>query len=558
MRLKSKRLLLLGLSLVVSLLTILGWPLVSIGSAPTGSAPTRSIATEPSISQPQQTQSLLEQGLSQYEAEQFAAAIQSWQQALVTLPHSSWQQGWIWNSLALAYQQLGRWDEAEAAVQQGLAALTDLETADPKAAAAPRAKLLNTQGRWHWYRNQPEQALQSWQQAALAYQQADDRTGLTISLINQARAFQSLGFSSRAETLLEQVENLQHQEADPALKATGLRDLGNALRRIGKLQDSRELLQSSLEVSSQVQASERAGAEAAIYLDLGNTERALGYKAVAIGDRATAQIQFQQALATYQQAVQASERSAPLTAPLAALQAQLNQFSLLIELNRRSEALAMTTLRTDLEALPATRTSLYARLNYAHSMAKAVAQDSVTPDQPVLKDLARFLAQTGEQAKALGDRRAESYALGELGELYERAGQWGEAETLTQQALLQAEALQAADVRYRWEWQLGRLLKQQGNQSAALAAYQAAVESLQSVRNDLLSVSDEVQFSFRDDVEPVYRGLVELLLTDGGPNPAVSQANLKQAIQQINALQLAELNNFLGCNLAQIVELDDV
>ncbi|MFM7425151.1 MAG: CHAT domain-containing protein, partial [Elainella sp.] len=46
--------------------------------------------------------------------------------------------------------------------------------------------------------------------------------------------------------------------------------------------------------------------------------------------------------------------------------------------------------------------------------------------------------------------------------------------------------------------------------------------------------------------------------TDGGPNPAVSQANLKQAIQQINALQLAELNNFLGCNLAQIVELDDV
>lgn len=67
----------------------------------------------------------------------------------------------------------------------------------------------------------------------------------------------------------------------------------------------------------------------------------------------------------------------------------------------------------------------------------------------------------------------------------------------------------------------------------------------------------DIQFSFRDDVESVYRGLVELLLnTEKDAKP--SQENLKQAIQKIDALQLVELENFLRCDLAQIVEISEI
>ncbi|MGL5192108.1 MAG: CHAT domain-containing protein, partial [Chroococcales cyanobacterium] len=58
-------------------------------------------------------------------------------------------------------------------------------------------------------------------------------------------------------------------------------------------------------------------------------------------------------------------------------------------------------------------------------------------------------------------------------------------------------------------------------------------------------VNADVQFSFRDNVEPMYRGFVDLLLQTADENPG----HLQQAIQLIDALQLAELENFLQCNL---------
>jgi CHAT domain-containing protein len=44
------------------------------------------------------------------------------------------------------------------------------------------------------------------------------------------------------------------------------------------------------------------------------------------------------------------------------------------------------------------------------------------------------------------------------------------------------------------------------------------------------------------------------LRTEGNSQP--SQENLKQAIEVIDSLQLAELENFLSCNLSQTVQLD--
>jgi CHAT domain-containing protein len=92
-------------------------------------------------------------------------------------------------------------------------------------------------------------------------------------------------------------------------------------------------------------------------------------------------------------------------------------------------------------------------------------------------------------------------------------------------------------VAYLWQWQLGRIYRLQ-NSGKALPAYNAAFETLQSLRASLIAANPEMQFAFRDRLEPLYRERAALLLQ----NP--SQENLKQARDTIEALQLAELNNF--------------
>lgn len=528
---------------VIGLLLALGLAMLG-GTVP---QPAMSVPTAAQVIQPTRAEMLLRQGTDAYTDQQFTLAIEQWQAALTdfTAESNRLRQALVLSYLSLAYQQLGQWPEASTAIEQSLQLLQTEVLQQDAVYQAVLAKALNTQGRLQWYRGDVEAALGIWQQASQHYQQADDRTGWVISLINQARALQTLGLSVRAEAQLKQVETLLQQEADPNLKATGLRSLGNALRQVGKLQESRQVLQATVQLEPLT-----AAVKSAIWLDLGNTERALGNRALAIGNNNLAQQQFQAAQTAYQQA----ETNADSV--LTALQAQLNQLSLRVELRQLPAAVQLSeALLPQLNQLPLSHPRLYAQLNYAHSLL-ALHQiggqtGGLNPNQN--PQLVEFLTATLQQSRDLSDQTAISFALGQLGQLYEQNQQWSVAQNWTEQALLQAESLQSAALRYRWEWQLGRLQQQQGNLQDALMAYQAAVESLQSVRNDLLSIGTDVQFSFRDDVEPVYRSLVELLLTVDAGTP--SQENLQQAIQQVNALQLAELNNFLGCNLAQVVDL---
>ncbi|MEO0684997.1 MAG: hypothetical protein AAFY76_08120, partial [Cyanobacteria bacterium J06649_11] len=59
-------------------------------------------------------------------------------------------------------------------------------------------------------------------------------------------------------------------------------------------------------------------------------------------------------------------------------------------------------------------------------------------------------------------------------------------------------------------------------------------------------MNPNIQFSFRDEVEPVYRELVQLLLQDvDNINPEIKQQRLEKSRQIIEGLQVAELENFL-------------
>ena len=116
-----------------------------------------------------------------------------------------------------------------------------------------------------------------------------------------------------------------------------------------------------------------------------------------------------------------------------------------------------------------------------------------------------------------------------------------------------AEETQVPELAYQMQWQLGRLRSRQGDTQGAIASYTEAVQNLQSLRGDLVAISSDVQFSFREEVEPVYRQLVDLLLSEKS-----NQKNLNSARSLIESLQLAELVNFFRENCLILKSADFV
>jgi CHAT domain-containing protein len=84
----------------------------------------------------------------------------------------------------------------------------------------------------------------------------------------------------------------------------------------------------------------------------------------------------------------------------------------------------------------------------------------------------------------------------------------------------------------------------QGNYREAIATYTEAFNTLQSLRQDLVATDRDVQLSFRESIEPVYRELVDLLLKDTAKTSQLQQKNLSLARATLEALNLAELANF--------------
>ncbi|MGK7900262.1 MAG: CHAT domain-containing protein [Hormoscilla sp.] len=496
---------------------------------------------------------LLKQGKQLFDAQRFSAAAGIWEQTASTLEakgdglHLALTLGY----LSLAYQELGQWQQAESAIEKSLSLLQGRKYR--QAAIYPKimAAVLNAKGYLELARGKPDQALETWEKTASYYSKIDDIKGVIGAQINQAEALQSLGMYRQAKKTLKVVEISLQNQPPSVVKSIGLLSLANALRVMGELSDSQKLLQDGLTIAAELEAST---AMAAIYLSMGNTALALSQRAENNRDRTVAQGQQQAALSAYREAATLS------LVPIQRVEAQLNLLNLLVETQQFDEARRLLSqISSQLVQLPASRRSIYARSKLAQILLQATQGGENLASH---RKIAQMLASAIQQGESLKDDRASSYALGKLGELYADSGRWLEAEELTRRGLVKAQGVQAGDISYRWQWQLGRILKAQGKQSAATAAYQAAYETLKSLRSDLVAINPDnpdIRFSFRESVEPVYRELVELLLTiDKGVPP--SQKNLLQARQVIESLQLAELDNFFreACLDAQTLSIDEI
>lgn len=454
-----------------------------------------------------------------FAAGQLTAAADVWRQAAkqYEAEGNDLEQARALYYLALADFNLGQWNLAQ---QANAKSQTLLKTAPTEIMLLGAS--LNLDGQLQLVLGQPEQAIDTWQEAAATYAMAGDSTGQLGVQLNRARALQTLGHYQQSQRLLEQVLATLYTQADPVVKATGLKLLGMTLKAVGDLERSQSLLTESLSISRQLADTAPIFADqaSATLLSLGNT-------LAASGETATALTQYQQAA---DMAVQ----------PLVRIEAQLNQLQLLVKTEQWSQAEPLlSTLPHQLQALSPSRDTVYAQVNLAASWTR-FAQAAASSEKPAqMANIAQLIADAVQTARGLSDTRAEAFALGQLGHLYETAYQWQDAQQVTQQAMRLAEGLDAPDLKTSWQWQLGRILQQRGQTDGAIAAYSDAVKSLQSLRQELVALNPDLQFSFLETVEPVYRELVSLLL-DNQPQ----QPQLQQVRQLIESLQLAELDNF--------------
>lgn len=472
-------------------------------------------------------QPLEQQGKALYDAGRFTEAIVVLQQAIQGYQQQGdrVRQAIALSNLALTYHQLGSWTEANQAISNSLNLLN--QTADSRDRRFATAQAFDIQGRLQLAQGQIEQSLATWQQAAQHYEQLGEIDRLIRNQIDQSRALQALGFYQRAITLLGELDQTLRSQPDSLTKVAELRSLGEALRVVGNLDQSEQRLQESLAIAQRLSIPPIAA----------EVSEAIGLTQLSLGNTARAQQDYSTALNWYQQA-------ASISSPTTQLQANLNRFSLLIETTQSDAQILLPQIQRQLEALPLNRTTVYARINLAQSLIKGASNSST--------DAATLLSIAAQQSEQLGDRRTQAYALGLLGGRYETTQQWAFASDLTRQALQLASSTNAADITYLWQWQLGRILKAQAeqgidpakNRTEAIALYEEALETLQSLRLDIASINRDQQFSFRESVEPAYRQLIELLLKSPVNATDPSQEDLVKARKTLESLQTVELQNF--------------
>ena len=455
-------------------------------------------------------------GQHQYESGRILEAMQSWQQAALSKELHPVQRILAWSYVSIAAQDLGDWQQAESSIGRALALLAN--SSQIEKLNRVQSQLLNVQGRLNLKIGKPEAAWELWQQAEAMYSKDNDTLGTVGAQINQAQALQTMGLYRRAQLELTEVAESLDKEADSKVKAIALQSLGNVFQTAGRLERSQQYLSKSLDLHRKMGSEAEASS---VLFSLANTLRLMNDNNAAL------------------EAYQEVESSLP--ASVLKTKASLNRFSLLLETEQWQTAQAvLPDLVEQIENLPASRESIYSRVNLVESLLVRGNQDN-QPLSWLSADVAvRLLSEGIQQAQALQDTRAESFAVGELSKVYGYIAHWSDSQMLAQRAIDLAQASGAKDIAYRWQRQLGEAYHQQGQDDRAIASYTEAVNILGEVRRDLIATNVDAQFSFRETVEPVYRELVSLLLLPEEP----IQSNMVQAREVIEGLQLVELENY--------------
>ncbi len=502
-----------------------------------------------------------------YQSGEYQTALQLLEQASgsFTKEGQTLQQAQTQALISLTQQQLGDWQSAKQAIDYGMALLaTETNTVDKQQVIG---QLNNALGYFHQRQGQNLKAIRAWETAETNYSSIGDRDGEMNVTIAKIQALESIGFYRRAcnqgltlfDTAIDDCEVLEPEslvdlfpkERPPLIDIQALGSLANSLLLLGKLKEA-EIAINQAESWQEQRYDPDSALDNRIALTKGNIAQALANLAK---DRRNDQVFDEQQKLARQQYQRVVDSASPES-----LIAKVNLFELDTATRQWPSALKIAQ-QSDLlfEHFPNSHQGLQSKLILTRNLAKLKQNQ-----QPILQswgEIAQLYEKIAQQATGFDNYRLQSLALGELGTLaYEQELANVEAQAKLEQALSLAQSKQAPEIAYRWQWQLGKIYRDRQELDKAILAYQAAVTNLQQLRSDLVALDREIQFSFREQVEPVYREFTELLLVNQSPAQVERASNLKQARDAIEALQIAELDNYFkdACVTAQKRSIDEI
>lgn len=414
---------------------------------------------------------------------------------------------------------------ALAALMGGGLAATRAGGTPPKPASAGS---LLSEGSRAYRLGELDRAIRLWRQIGDLSPDATPHGVRIDALRNLASAYQALGQYRRAATGLSAALSLAERSQDRARLMSLKNALGSILTVMRRWDRAKAFLVESLVLA------EQQGNEAARAGILNN----LGTWHAAQRDYGKAQKLYAEGAALAQQAGIQGHRArllanAAICAGAAGRHGEASQHNgEAAELARRlgtrpgSAYILITVGQTDaklLERLPNSRTRLLKRAFDSYRAALDVARQT-------------------------RDKRAESYALGYLGRLYELERRVDEGLRLTRRAAFLAQQLRAPELSYRWHWQIGRLAQAKGDLDGASKSLRLAASTFESIRQELASGVGNWSLltTFREAVGGLYYDLadVQLRLADGVSDPNRVREHVAEARGAIESFKTAEMVDY--------------
>jgi CHAT domain-containing protein len=404
--------------------------------------------------------------------------------------------------------------------------------------AATDSKTMVERGQRAFQKGDFSQAASDWQKAAELFRKENNVKDEIRASLSLAGACQSLGQQRRAVQILETALGQSEKTGDPALTTLVKSKLGGALVMTQETQRANALLQEALTAA---RAEKDSALTAAILNDLGNAQ---------VSDQ-----KVSEALKSYEESSRLAQEAgnvglaAQSLCNAAAAAVRAGDFTKADELNAR--AISAT------ERLDASHAKAFLLLTAGQTDRQIKLSDSEA--KRLLLRAHQSIQQAAKLAEQIGDRPMETYGLGYLGQLYEQDGQTEFALQLTRRAAFIAQEAQLPEALYQWEWQTGRLLKQQGKSDDAIAAYRRAVQSLQPIRTDIASGLGNAssRLSFRESVGPLFNDLADLLLVQAkaASDPKQQQQLLLEARDTVESLKTVELEDYFCDECVDVLKL---
>lgn len=192
--------------------------------------------------------------------------------------------------------------------------------------------------------------------------------------------------------------------------------------------------------------------------------------------------------------------------------------------------------RSILESLPPSRSAAYLMIDWA----KVDSNNQVS-----------WLHRASNIARTINDSRAFSYIFLELAYFYQENRDLELTIDYAKRAIVAAESSNQYDSLFRAQRLSGQVYQKIDRKDKATNAYRSAVASIDLMVQDLGLADARRIVEFNQEIEPIYRETLDLLL-----DAPSGSANLDEALSVFDKLRLAQLQRYFGDNCFEIARTD--